>query len=197
MKNIKRLVFGGLCALPVGIYGLLNNAQEALRVGAFGTGLILIGIIGDTIFPTMNKMAWFDRRTGRRVTPDGKAYYTGAGNFILSSLCILSIGFGGGIFFYGVYRLLVPVRSFLTMPSHSLIWQIVVFVLGLLPVPTFFFFLKYVDRKKKAKIIGPKGSLSYTIIFILIIFFIAVGVVDVVLLGIPLLLNGVLFLKNL
>jgi hypothetical protein len=192
MKKIKRLVVCGLFALPVGLYGILQNHQEALLIGELGTGIILIGIIGDTIFPTMNKMAWFDRRTGRRVSPDGKAYYTGAVNFILSSLGMLSIGFGSGIFIYGIYRLLVPVTSYLTMPSHSLIWRIVVFVLGLLPVATVFYLLHYVDPKMKAKIIGPKGSLSYTIVFVVIIFFIAVAIFDVLILGLPLLWQGVL-----
>jgi hypothetical protein len=82
--------------------GLLRNANQALIYGLYGTALMLFGVIGDTIAPTANKVAYFNKVTGQRVNADGTPFYTGTRNFIISSLITLALGFIGGMCIYGV-----------------------------------------------------------------------------------------------
>ena len=41
--------------------GLFRNVNQALTFGLYGTGLMLFGVIGDTIAPTANKVAYFNK----------------------------------------------------------------------------------------------------------------------------------------
>lgn len=88
------------------IFGLVHDVSITLWCGLGGTGLMLIGLVGDTLLPSANKIAWFDRRTGKRVHPSGKPYYTGSRNFILSSITTLFLGFIGGMAIYGIVAII-------------------------------------------------------------------------------------------
>ena len=63
---------------------------------------MFIGLVGDTLAPSANVTAWFNTRTGKRVHPNGKPYYTGPRDFIRSSLVALFLGFIGGASIYGI-----------------------------------------------------------------------------------------------
>jgi hypothetical protein len=110
--------------IPLFICGFLRSPETMLQAAGIGIGLFALGGFGSLIAPTANTTAYFDRCTGRQVTPDGKPIYTlteDVARFgpVLGFLwCaikfIFGIVFGGaviGMFCYGGYSVIRLILS--------------------------------------------------------------------------------------
>jgi hypothetical protein len=62
--------------LPLLVSGFAWNARQMGIAAAIGGGLIILATFGNTLAPTANQKAYYDKRTGRRVHPNGRPYYS-------------------------------------------------------------------------------------------------------------------------
>lgn len=72
MKWVLLIIVG----IPLFICGFLRSPETMVEAAKYGIGLFVLAGFGSLIAPSANTTAYFDSRTGRQVTQDGKPIYS-------------------------------------------------------------------------------------------------------------------------